>query len=110
VTAIQSCDHHDHTGLIPDTRSRARMLDQLTAAQRLADAFIAVLSDEAYPIRFGVGPTGRPMMTFDVWTALPLMQALNAWCEVAPRGDDWAPPVEPPSEIRIPPEGDTAEP
>ena len=104
MTVMMSCDHHDVGGCVPDNRSRERMLEQLRAATALSDALAHLFHDARVGDSTGLAgrPPGRPVVVVDLGTTVPLMQAWLAWLQLAPTGDDWAPPVRPPAEIRVP--------
>jgi hypothetical protein len=110
VTIMQSCDHHVHCdhhdvgGCVPDNRSRRRILEQFKAAHDLG---MAVQSLTHFGMRidlFDVGkqPLERPTITVDLGQFLHLWMALRVWRDQQPKGDDLAPPVDPPAEIRVP--------
>jgi hypothetical protein len=108
MSVTQSCDHHGPDGLIPDTRSRARMLEQLRAAQALADALELWFRHAVPDSAVGVA-AGRLTITLDLLDLAPTLDQLAAWRRVAPAGDDWHPPYDPPAEIRVPPMDDDVE-
>jgi hypothetical protein len=109
MTIMQSCDHHGPDLSIPDNRSRKRMLEQLRAATEMSDRLAELfhhgrVSDRS--ARLEGWPANVPLVAVELQRTVPLMQAWLAWLAVSPSGDDWAPPYEPPSEIRVPPEGE----
>jgi hypothetical protein len=77
------------------------MLQQLHAASLLSVRVRELLSaarfsfpeDEAVP---------HVTVPLSIWAEL--VHGWTAWQTIQPRGDDWAPPYEPPSEIRVPPD------
>lgn len=98
-----SCDHHDEGGCVPDNRSRARMLEQLQAATELSDALARLFQDSRVGDEMARGSRSRdPFVRVPLSSATTVMQAWLAWLQVQPMGDDWAPPVDPPSTTRIP--------
>lgn len=100
MVTISSCDHHDAYGLVPSSRSRATMLAQLRAATALGEALGAAFEEARVRQRAGM----EPIVAFSLAAAVPLMNAWLAWLAISPSSpDDFAPPVEPPAEIRIPP-------
>jgi hypothetical protein len=79
------------------------MLVQLRAATELSDALAELFQHGI--LRHDI--QGSLVVSLvDTQATLPLLQAWLAWLQVAPSGDDWAPAVDPPSEIRLPPEAD----
>jgi hypothetical protein len=87
------------------------MLEQLRAATEMSDRLAELfhhgrVSDRS--ARLEGWPSNAPFVAVELQRTVPLMQAWLAWLAVAPAGDDWAPPYEPPSEIRIPPDGEAA--
>ena len=104
MTVMQSCDHHDEHGLVPDARSRARMLQQLRAATALSEALSDLFGGVAYATALRDG-RDVPIAHVDVEASMPLMLAWLDWLRVSPSGDDWAPAHEPPAEVRVAPEG-----
>jgi hypothetical protein len=107
MTIMESCDHHDEGGCVPDNRSRRRMLSQFRAA---ADLGVAVeeltrggVRIDLYDIA-SLEPLREPSITVGLPQFLVLWQALQAWRRMAPRGDDWEPPMVPPAGIRVPPD------
>lgn len=108
-TVIMSCDHHGEGGGIPSTRSRQRMLEQLRAAQLLANCLIAatrgsVLHLDAHP----TGPVRPPTIELPLTPFMEAWTAFRSWRMVAPQGSDWDPPLPTP-EIRVPPDVSSSE-
>lgn len=107
MTIMMSCDHHDEGGCVPDNRSRARILRQFAAAQRLADAFLTMTRTSALQVHLATADgTILPSPTVEVDLAALLLawDAYAVWLHNEPRGDDLASAVVPPADIRVPPD------
>jgi hypothetical protein len=105
---MMSCDHHDVGGCVPDNRSRRRMLAQLQAATELGNAIERLVAAEEQPVICTFVPgAGDARVELGLRGFLELWDYYQQWRAAAPRGDDWAPPVDPPSEIRVPEYDDT---
>jgi hypothetical protein len=103
MTIMQSCDHHDVGGCVPDNRSRRRMLAQLQAATELGEAIGRLVVDADQPMICSFDlRDGAPTVTLGLRAFMEMWDYYKQWREAAPRGDDWAPPIDPPSEIRVP--------
>lgn len=99
MTIQMSCDHHGPNQGIPDNRSRKRMLEQLRAATAMSDALAGLFNHGL--LRYEQRDR-RVVAIIDAHTAIPLFETWLAWLQVAPAGDDWAEPIDPPAEITIP--------
>ena len=66
---------------------------------QLSDALAHLFHDVRYSMI-----AGEPITYVPIPPAIPLMQAWLAWLQLAPSGDDWAEPIDPPAEIRVPPD------
>ena len=64
---------------------------------QLSDALAHLFHDVRYSMI-----AGEPITYVPIPPAIPLMQAWLAWLQLAPSGDDWSPPYDPPAEITIP--------
>lgn len=82
------------------------MLRQFELAAAFGEAFLEMIRDSDLRIQvLGQGaPILAPTLTVrtdrfvDAWTAF------YAWHQNRPRGDDLAPAIDPPAEIRVPPD------
>jgi hypothetical protein len=110
MTIMMSCDHHSESGSVPDNRSRKRILEQFAVAHELGMA-VQHLTTFGLTINLfdvtGTQPLERPTITVDLEQFVDLWHALRVWRDQQPKGDDLAPPVSPPSEIRVPAYDDT---
>jgi hypothetical protein len=110
MTIMESCDHHDDGGCVPDNRSRRRMLSQLRAATELGQAVEQVTKAGVRIDLLDVTslePLSEPTITVGLRPFLALWQAMQAWRWIRPMGDDWEPPMVPPAGIRVPPDVQT---
>lgn len=108
MVVLQSCDHHDVGGCVPNTRSRARILQQFGYAIALGDAFMEMLQGSLAEVAVEDAdgrPLPDPTITIQLKRFLACWEQYMLWLQHQPRGDDLAPAVDPPSEIRVPPEG-----
>jgi hypothetical protein len=104
MTIMQSCDHHDAGRCVPDNRSRERILEQFALAIDFGDAFLEMVrgSDLHIQVLAAGAPTLQPTITISMAKFLTAWVHYVRWQANQPRGDDLAPPVRPPAEIRVP--------
>lgn len=91
---------------MPDNRSRKRMLQQFGHAAHFGDMFLAMVRGGRLALDVAE-PDGcaltDPTVTLPAHAFLRAWAAYMVWRQHQPRGDDLAPAMEPPAEIRVPP-------